>query len=136
MSGVPVLNDNDPFWGSQLDTTPKQNKMPVNPGDLKPDGSEYGTAINLTFASLPLTLRGDQAGAISKADGNAQTDLADVQNDVPFIAARNRAAVPFGWYEEGYDREPVDDMTVLSMRRASRFLRHPSQWPAVFRICR
>ena len=107
--GVPILNDNDPFWGSQLDTTPKQNKMPVNPRDLNPDGSEYGTAINLTFASLPLTLWGSMASAVTKADTDAEKDLADVRNDVPFISARNRAAVPFGWFEEGYGSEPVDD---------------------------
>ncbi|HET7102106.1 MAG TPA: alkaline phosphatase family protein, partial [Terriglobia bacterium] len=55
--GVPVLGDNDPFWGSQLDPTPAANKMPVNPRDVH-NGKESGTQINLTFASLPLTLWG------------------------------------------------------------------------------
>jgi len=106
-AGVPVLNDNDPFWGSQLDTTPQAEKMPVNPHDMR-NGVEYGTAINLTFASLPLTLLGEDANAVAKSDTDAKRDLADVQNDIPFIASHDHASVPFGWYEEGYGKEPTD----------------------------
>ena len=105
--GVPVLNDNDPFWGSQLDTTPQAQKMPVNPHDMR-NGVEYGTALNLTFASLPLTLLGEDANAVAKSDTDAKRDLADVQNDIPFIASHDHASVPFGWYEEGYGKEPTD----------------------------
>ncbi|MHB8486834.1 MAG: phospholipase C [Candidatus Acidiferrales bacterium] len=105
--GVPVLNDNDPFWGSQLDPTRQAQKMPVNPHDMR-NGVEYGTAINLTFASLPLTLLGEDANAVAKSDTDAKRDLADVQNDIPFIASHDHASVPFGWYEEGYGKEPTD----------------------------
>jgi len=105
--GVPVLNDNDPFWGSQLDPTPQAQKMPVNPHDMR-NGREYGTAINLTFASLPLTLLGEDANAVAKSDTDAKRDLADVQHDIPFIASHDHASVPFGWYEEGYGKEPTD----------------------------
>jgi len=105
--GVPVLNDNDPFWGSQLDTTPQAQKMPVNPHDMR-NGVEYGTAINLTFASLPLTLLGEDAKTVAKSDTDAKRDLADVQHDIPFIASHDRETVPFGWYEEGYGKEPTD----------------------------
>lgn len=50
--GVPVVNDADPFWGSQLDSSVK--KMPVNPKDMKGNPpAEYDTQRNLTFASLP-----------------------------------------------------------------------------------
>ncbi|MHB8756375.1 MAG: alkaline phosphatase family protein, partial [Candidatus Acidiferrales bacterium] len=105
--GVPVLNDNDPFWGSQLDKTPQAQKMPVNPHDMR-NGVEYGTAINLTFASLPLTLLGENANTVAKSDTDAQRDLADVQHDIPFIASHDHASVPFGWYQEGYGKEPTD----------------------------
>ncbi len=105
--GVPVLNDNDPFWGSQLDPTPQADKMPVNPRDLK-NGVEYGTALNLTFASLPLTLLGEDANTVAKSDTDAKRDLADVQNDIPFIASHDKQNVAFGWYEEGYGKEPTD----------------------------
>src|SRR5579872_2218918 len=105
--GVPVLNDNDPFWGSQLDPTPQAQKMPVNPRDMK-NGVEYGTALNLTFASLPLTLLGEDANTVAKSDTDAARDLADVQNDIPFIASHDKQNVAFGWYEEGYGKEPTD----------------------------
>ncbi|MFI5126500.1 MAG: alkaline phosphatase family protein, partial [Candidatus Acidiferrales bacterium] len=105
--GVPVLNDNDPFWGSQLDPAPQADKMPVNPRDMK-NGVEYGTALNLTFASLPLTLLGEDANTVAKSDTDAARDLADVQNDIPFIASHDKQNVAFGWYEEGYGKEPTD----------------------------
>src|SRR5487761_787579 len=105
--GVPVLNDNDPFWGSQLDPTPQAQKMPVNPHDMR-NGVEYGTAINLTFALLPLTLLGEDAKTVAKSDADPRRDLADVQHDIPFIASHDKPAVPFGWYEEGYGKEPTD----------------------------
>jgi len=105
--GVPVLNDNDPFWGSQLDPTPQADKMPVNPRDMK-NGVEYGTALNLTFASLPLTLLGEDANTVAKSDTDAARDLADVQNDIPFITSHDKQDVAFGWYEEGYGKEPTD----------------------------
>lgn len=105
--GVPVLNDNDPFWGSQLDPSSRAGKIPVNPKDLK-NGVEYATAINLTFASLPLTLLGKDVTPATKEDRDPQRDLADIKNDISFISARRQAPVEFGWYEEGYDREPTD----------------------------
>lgn len=105
--GVPVLNDNDPFWGSQLDPTPQADKMPVNPHDMR-NGVEYGTAINLTFASLPLTLLGENAKAVTQSDTDPKRDLADVRSDIPFITNHDRRVVPFGWYQEGYDGKPAD----------------------------
>jgi phospholipase C len=102
--GVPVLNDNDPFWGSPSDTTPAANKMPVNPTDYP----GYGTQINLTFATLPLTLAGGNLQNVVKADDDPADDLADVEDDVAFISKLGRATVPFGWYQEGFDKEPTD----------------------------
>ncbi len=105
--GVPALDDADPFWGSQLDKTPASRKMPVNPHDFR-NGKEYETQINLTFATLPLTLAGGDLESIAKSDRDPDDDLADVKKDVAFITALKKASVPFGWYEEGYDKEPTD----------------------------
>jgi phospholipase C len=102
--GVPVLNDNDPLWGSPSDPTPAANKMPVNPTDYP----GYGTQINLTYATLPLTLAGGNLQNVVKVDTDAADDLADVQHDVAFISRLNKATVPFGWFQEGYDKEPTD----------------------------
>jgi phospholipase C len=105
--GVPVLGDDDPFWGSQLDPTPKTDKMPVNPQDLK-NGIEYGTQLNLTFASLPLTLWGQSLQSITQSDKHPQQDLTDVKHDVNFITQQKRRPVTFGWYQEGYGKGPSD----------------------------
>jgi phospholipase C len=106
-SGVPMLNDADPFWGSKLDKTPKSDKMPVNPED-DARGHTAHPQINLTFATLPLTLAGGDLESVSKSDRDPHDDLADVEKDVGFITALKKASVPFGWYEEGYDKEPTD----------------------------
>ena len=105
--GVPVLNDNDPFWGSQFDPAPEGERTPVNPKDLR-FGLEYRTAINLTFASLPLTLWGQDLRSVAKADHDPKHDLADVEDDINFVSARKQPSVAFGWYQEGYDKEPTD----------------------------
>jgi phospholipase C len=110
--GVPVLNDDDPFWGSPSDTTPAPDKMPVNPTDYKPPygtgTSNYTIQENLTFATLPLTLAGGNLRSVVKADTDPSGDLDDVRQDVTFISELFQATVPFGWYEEGYDKESTD----------------------------
>ena len=106
-SGVPVMNDNDPFWGSPTDPTPKAQKMPVNPRDFGTE-SKPNTQINLTFASLPLTLQGKQLQSVTRQDQNLQGDLADVRQDIAFISRRQQSAAGFGWYEEGYGSGKVD----------------------------
>ncbi len=105
--GVPVMNDNDPFWGSPSDPTPKAQKMPVNPKDFRP-GHKHGVAINLTFASIPLTLQGRRLKSVARQDKNPRRDLADVRQDVAFISNRDQSPVAFGWYQEGYDGKNVD----------------------------
>ncbi|MBV9676875.1 MAG: phosphoesterase [Acidobacteriaceae bacterium] len=100
-TGVPVSNDADPFWGSQADTTPAPFKLPANPPSTSPQ-------INLTFASLPLTLMGGNLASVTQSDLNPASDLADVKQDVTFITNLNRPTVPFGWYEEGFNKENTD----------------------------
>ena len=122
LPGVPVLNDDDPFWGSPSDSTPAANKMPVNPTDFP--GS--GTQLNLTYATLPLTMAGGNLKNVVKDDNDPDDDLADVKDDVTFISGLRKAAVPFGWYEEGYDKEPTDpnDPTDANGTHASYITHH------------
>lgn len=102
-SGVPVLNDADPFWGSPFDKTP--HALPVNPSDFP----AYDIQSNLTYATLPLTLQGRSLPSIVRGDTDAAHDLTDVEQDVLHLGRRGIArAVPWGWYEEGFDREPTD----------------------------
>jgi len=99
-AGVPVLNDADPFWGSAKDTS--ANKLPYNPRDK-------GTPQdNLTFPTLPLTLAGSGLPDLAAQDSDRKDDYRDTEGDIPAIAASGHGAVPWGWYEEGFDREPTD----------------------------
>ena len=104
-AGVPVLNDRDPFWGSASDTTPPPFRQPVTGGGAGTTSPQ----LNLTFATLPLTLAGRDLEEITEQDRDPGGDLADVQEDVKFINALHQSSVPFGWYEEGYDKEPTDN---------------------------
>jgi phospholipase C len=117
--GVPVMNDNDPFWGSPSDPTPTADKMPVNPGDFP----GYGTQINLTFATIPLTLAGGNLQNVVKSDTNP-ADLDDVEDDVNFISSLKAATVPFGWYEEGFDKEPTDPGPVDANGTHASYITH------------
>ena len=107
LPGVPVMNDADPFWGSPLDPTPKAQKMPVNPHDFRP-GHNPHPQINLTFATLPLTMQENHLEAVTRHDRDPRHDLADVRHDIPYISHRHQAPVGFGWYEEGYGTGKVD----------------------------
>jgi phospholipase C len=104
--GEPVTGDPDPFWGAAADPA-TVNRQPINPGD-NPNNYQ----LNQTYASLPLTFNGTDIRTITGFDTMSTTDLADVKTDIPAIAALNSNATPWGWYQEGYDREPTDG-TVL-----------------------
>jgi phospholipase C len=120
-TGVPMLADPYPYWGSKLDPTkdapekvgtaegkagPKTERkdvgrQPQNPPSNKP-------SPNLTYATLPLSFMGSAIEKTTASDRNTAFDLMDVKEDIAKIAAHGRAAVPWGWYQEGYDREPSD----------------------------
>jgi phospholipase C len=120
--GLPTLDDADPFWGSPSDKT-GPGKTPVNPRDYP----GYDIQLNMTYASLPLTLQGRSITSVVHRDRDAAGDLRDVRNDVSEIGRRGGAAVPWGWYEEGYDREPTDDddgPTDANGRHASYIAHH------------
>lgn len=101
--GEPVLNDDDPFWGSPMDATIK-GRQPTNPRE--PPGSNLQS--NQTYATLPLSMLGKDAANATAADRDGPEDLADVQDDVAFLAQGGQKPVSWGWYQEGYDKEPTD----------------------------
>lgn len=97
-AGVPVMGDNDPLWGSKLD--------PHYPSTLVPSASPSSSPqINLTFASLPMTLQGGQAPSVFTAanDPTNSTDTADTTADIAYLGRLGGPQVPWGWYQEGYD---------------------------------
>jgi phospholipase C len=104
-AGVPVVGDPIPFWGSALDKTAGPQRQPADPARENGGANGSNTAPNLTFATLPLTLAGRDVGTVTAADPHPE-DLADVKQDLGAITAAGRPAFPWGWYEEGYDKEP------------------------------
>lgn len=98
--GEPVVSDNNPLWGSSEDHS--GSGQPINPHD------HPGGQLNQTYASLPLTLQGSTLKTAVNSDRDAANDLADVQQDISAITTHGGETIPWGWYEEGYDREPTD----------------------------
>jgi len=101
---LPVTADPQPFWGSALDTTPANEKQPVD----NPGGVSSNPASNLTYASLGLSFMGSKIYETTSYDRNAGVDLADVQADIQRIAGDHNKATNWAWYQEGYDHEPTD----------------------------
>jgi phospholipase C len=102
--GEPVLNDDDPFWGSPSD--PLQN-VPVNPTDYP----GYGVQLNQTYATIAVTLAGKQLQKITDQDEDPADDLVDIRDDIPFVTQTGKPNINWGWYEEGYDKEVTDPTT-------------------------
>ncbi len=98
---VPIIADPGPFPGSLKD--PSAVKPPYNF-----DESASNPALNLTFATLPLSFMGPQIGATIQHDQNPKADLADVQQDVFTIEAKNQA-VNWGWYQQGFNANDAAD---------------------------
>ena len=103
--GPPIVNDPQPFYGSQFDTSAAA-RQPAGGGGENYKNSNI--ASNMTFATVPLTLAGRDATNITKEDFNPDFDLPDIRQDIPFITSRGGAPVQWRWYEEGYDHEPTD----------------------------
>jgi len=108
--GPPLVNDPQPWWGSEYDTT-ATNRQPTAPKEF---WGPTNIASNLTFATLPLTMMGDWAKWITDQDLSPSFDLADVKQDIPFIQQRRREPVDWRWYQNGYDLEPTDTNSVAS----------------------
>lgn len=102
--GVPLVNDPQPFYGSQFDTT-TDNKQPAGTKESYADGN---ISSNLTFASLPLTFQGRDIRSVLAGNRNPLFDLTDIQQDIPYIHKLQTEPVNWRWYQEGYDLEPTD----------------------------
>ncbi|MBV8882627.1 MAG: hypothetical protein JO235_01315 [Chroococcidiopsidaceae cyanobacterium CP_BM_RX_35] len=118
--GPPLVNDPQPFYGSQFDTT-TQDRQPAgsqesysngNPASNPPTSSNI--ASNLTFASLPLTFEGSSIKTVLASNKNPSFDLPDVQQDIPYIQSFNSNQVNWRWYQEGYNLEPTDKNGIAS----------------------
>ncbi|MBV8213466.1 MAG: phosphoesterase [Verrucomicrobia bacterium] len=92
-NGVPTEGDGDPLWGSSKD--PLGTEHVPNTGSKTPQ-------INLTFASLPLTLAGNTIASVTANDLDPAIDLADVQEDLTYLSTLTQGAVNWRWYEEGF----------------------------------
>jgi phospholipase C len=113
---VPVLNDPNPHWGfanapgtppQPANTAPAANTAPPPAPQHKTESAAPANqAENLTFASLPLTLAGKTLEETTKSDADPARDLADIGQDIPFIAKGGNPAYAWGWYQNGYDAEP------------------------------
>ena len=64
--------------------------------------------MNQTYATLPLSLLGHDTADATANDRDGSVDLADVRQDVAFLTQDGQTPVPWGWFQEGYDREPTD----------------------------
>ena len=105
LQGAPLVNDPQPFWGSQLDAT-KADREPR--GSAREVYAGGNIAANLTFASLPLLFAGASLKATVAQDRAPDIDLPDVGEDIRYIGAHGADPVSWRWYQEGYDREPTD----------------------------
>jgi phospholipase C len=104
--GPPLVNDPQPWWGSEFDDTAAGREPTGAAG--KESYNSANIASNLTFATLPLTFMGGWINWFTSFDRNPAFDLSDVGKDIPFIANLGGTPVQWRWYQNGYDREPTD----------------------------
>ncbi len=102
--GPPLVNDPQPFYGSQFDTTTSDRQ----PSNLADGYADTNIASNLTFATLPLTFQGRAITSVMAQNLNPSFDLPDIQKDIPYIQDLGRGPVNWRWYQEGYDLESTD----------------------------
>ena len=110
--GPPLVNDPQPFYGSQFDTT-TVDKQPAN---LKDGYGDANIASNLTFATLPLTFQGRDIASVMEKNLNPSFDLPDIRKDIPYIRDLGLDPVNWRWYQEGYDLESTDTNGAASHR--------------------
>jgi phospholipase C len=109
--GPPIVEDPQPFFGSQFDLT-KTNRQPR--GAARENYKDSNIFANFTFASLLLTFMGRDVRKMTNQDLDRENDLSDIKKDIEFIASQNGDPVAWRWYEEGYDREPTDTAATAS----------------------
>ena len=111
--GPPLVNDPQPWYGSQFDVTPTLDANGIVSGGRLPYGPNefYGNtniASNLTFATVPLTLMGRSVTATLAGNLNPAFDTPDIQQDIPYIQSLKNKPVDWRWYQAGYDLESTD----------------------------
>ncbi len=143
LAGPPLVNDPQPFWGSQFDTT-STGKQPQgaqsganNPSTNSESYANSNIAANLTFASLPLTFQGRNVQSVMAGNRNPSGDLADIQQDIPYIQSLNTTPVNWRWYQEGYGVESTDSNGVathfgyVSHHNGAQYFGYIADTPAV-----
>jgi phospholipase C len=109
--GVPVVDDAKPAFGPY-------NGPPPPPGTAQDD---------LKFASVFLTLSGKQAV-------NAKNDDGGIQKDIAAIAKRGHAAIPWGWYQEGFrGKAGAASSAYVSHHNALQYFGYLRQNPSFWR---
>ena len=88
---VPVVNDPNPYWGSQFDpnTTDRQPTSPHENYGHRGDGP-YNVSTNLTFATVPLSAMGSGIRKMLAGDRHPDTN----QVDIPARHSRDRGDRP------------------------------------------
>lgn len=104
--GVPIVDDTDPLWGSPMDLFKSVDGIPYNPKDDAKIQRTGITQLNLTFATVPLTLTGSALGDVAKSDRDPKGDLRDINEDIAKISASGQHQLGWGWYQEGYGADP------------------------------
>ena len=113
--GPPLVNDPNPYWGTEFDAMKSANGEPTSPKEFcGSSGAAYNVASNLTFASIPLTTMGTGIVKTLSGDLSPATNQADIQKDIPAIASHGTAPVGWRWYQNGFDLEPSDTNGVAS----------------------
>ena len=107
LQGVPVVNDPQPFYGSQFDTT-ATDREPQRRQGLE-NYANGNISENLTFASAAAHLgrsrrRPRRCRRIARPRPICPTSAGTSRSCSP----RNGQPVNWRWYEEGYDHEPND----------------------------
>ena len=105
-TALPMVANARPYWGLAQDAAGAPAQPVPNP--------EKNHAVNLDFAALPLSFMGSEIEKTTAADYNPAFDLMDVQEDIKKIAGHGMPATNWGWYQQGYDREPTDPVGVAS----------------------
>jgi len=108
--GPPIVNDPQPWYGSEFDST----AMDRQPSSPKESYAATNIASNLTFASLPLTFQGRDVKKVMAQNLNPAFDLADIQQDIPYIQHLRTEPVDWRWHQEGYDLESTDSNGIAS----------------------
>jgi len=100
-------------------------------------GGNNDIAMNLTFASLPLTFQGKDLTRVMAGNLNPDLDLPDIQQDIAYIRGLNTKPVNWGWYQEGYGLEATDNDGVashnsyVSHHNGAQYFGYISNTPAV-----